>query len=148
MDDFLRTHKVNIWNLKFRKSRCFRFKNQNARKIFTNKLIIEYEPSVYRRFEDEYNREVLKIKVSWSIAVFTLSFLLVLPAFLFLTNPYVSFSVMGISIVLFLTAVYLKRKYIQFAYNIDFVRTLITDNVVLAARDELLNTEGVDDNSK
>lgn len=140
MDNFLRIHEINIWNLKFRKSRQFRFRNQKARDKFTNKLILEYEPSVYRKFEDEFNRDLLHIKVSWTIVAFILSFTLALAAFVFLTNPKTSHSIAGISIIFFLTAIYLKNRYIRFAHDIDFIRTLITDDVISKAKKELEST--------
>lgn len=136
-DEILRVHEVNLWNLKFRHSKKFQFRNRKEYTRYTNQLILNFEPYVYRRYEDEYNRERLLVKMSWTVMVFFVSFILLLIAFLFLYNPLVSYLIFTLSTLSFVSGVLLKRNYRKFAFNIDAARQLITDELIERVKQDL-----------
>jgi hypothetical protein len=135
--DFLRTHEINILNLRFRLFERFRFKNRKEYTRFTNKLILQQEPYVYRRFEDEYCQERLQVKVAWTVVAFLFSFVFILFWGLFIHNFIISYWLLGISVILFFTAIFLKKQYVQFANKIDFTRMVITDDIIIKVKEEL-----------
>lgn len=137
-DDVLRLHELSIWNLKFKHSKRFQFRNREDYTQFTNQLIVNYEPYVYRRYEDEFNIERLFIKISWNIMVFSIAFLLLIIAFLFLSNHPISYLFLLISILCFVLGVLLKRNYIKFAFQIDVAKELLTDELIEKVKEDLL----------
>lgn len=137
---FLRTHIIDIADLKFRHSKRFRL-SRKAYNQHTDNLIIDYHPSVYIRFEDEFQQERLLIRWSWTLLIFTLSFLNLLLSLFFLEQPYLVFPFICISVVLFIFGIISKKQCDNFSFNIDFSHIMITEDTVNNVRIQLLEKQ-------
>ena len=137
---FLRTHIIDISNLQLRHSKRFRLTHKQYNQI-SDRMIIEQEPYVYRRFEDDFNGERLLIRWSWTLLIFALSFLLLLSSLFFLYNQLISYSLILLSILLFLTGIFCKFRNERFTWNIDFSRHMITDEIINKVREDLLTQQ-------
>jgi len=139
MSNFRRNHEINIWELQFRHSKPFRFKNNHQKTLFENTIILNLEPHVYLSYNDEYNQETLKIRLSWMVFIFINSILFLLFAGFFLQIPIISCLLCGLSMVSFAVGVILKQSANKLAYNIDFTKEMITRDVIIATREIIQN---------
>lgn len=130
METFLRLHQISIWNLKFRRSKRFRFKNKKNGNRITDELILNIDPYVFIRWNDERNREYLRIKLSYTIILFTNSVLFLIFGLLSFHLDELQYIFLFVSILFFISGIILKNHCRKFAYNIDFTKEMLTYEVI------------------
>jgi hypothetical protein len=139
MRNFLRTHEINILKLQFRHSQKFRFKNKKEKNNIEDNMILSLEPHSYMRWNDEFNQESLKIKLSWVVVANFTSFIFLSFTFFNHHNQIVAYSLIVLSVFTFILGRIMMHYAKKFSFNIDFTKQLLSEDVIKSTRKIIQN---------
>lgn len=141
--NFLKTYEHEITTLVFCHSKPLRMKGftHKQKQKYSNHLLLTLDSPTYRRFEYEYDKETLHIKISYSFLFAHLSIIsLFFASMIYKTAP-ICFYFFLSSVMFFFFSVLLSKHCRKYAWEIDDRANFITDEIIDDTREKMLSGE-------